>query len=364
MSGFFDDPFGTLINAGQDVLGTFIGSDKKIDIPKALGVLTTIGGATGLFDSDQKQVGYQGKIPEYDATRTQVPYDYVDEMETRRPGSLGRRYFSDTMFTAPSDTPQAQQVAQQQAQELFDNRTVAPMAAPTTQALDRPRQNYQPPAQQEFTGSTFDDFLQAIMDQAASGDSSNQPTQPGGPGPATQHPDLGGLSLGGLGANGPPAGWGLKSPKYNPTTGKYEAQGYTWIGQDGQKQPNQADLDALLQWQRRFDPSKSEASWSEWAGRPTGYAQGGIATLQGGGYMQGRTDGMADEVPASIDDVQEARMAHGEFVLPADVVSHLGNGNSEAGAQQLYDMMDRIRAARTGNPKQGREIDPDQFVPV
>jgi hypothetical protein len=72
---------------------------------------------------------------------------------------------------------------------------------------------------------------------------------------------------------------------------------------------------------------------------------------------------MADKIPARIGENQEARLSHGEFVVPADVVSHLGNGNSEAGSKRLYEMMDRIRQARTGNTKQGRQINPNKFLP-
>ena len=92
-------------------------------------------------------------------------------------------------------------------------------------------------------------------------------------------------------------------------------------------------------------------------------AQGGM--LQGNGYyLGGTTDGMADEVPATIDNSQPAALSDGEFVVPADVVSHLGNGNSEAGATQLYSMMDRVRKKRTGTVKQGTEINPMQQLPA
>ena len=88
-------------------------------------------------------------------------------------------------------------------------------------------------------------------------------------------------------------------------------------------------------------------------------AKGGIA----GRYLQGHTDGMADKIDTSIDGNQPAKLSHGEFVIPADVVSHLGNGNSDAGAQKLYQMMDKIRMARTGTKKQGKQINPDKFMP-
>ncbi len=99
---------------------------------------------------------------------------------------------------------------------------------------------------------------------------------------------------------------------------------------------------------------------------PVGYATGGLTALAKGGvprYLNGASDGMADKIPARIDDGQEARLSHGEFVIPADVVGHLGNGNSEAGAQRLYTMMEQIRKARTGNPKQGKQINPNKFLP-
>lgn len=90
-------------------------------------------------------------------------------------------------------------------------------------------------------------------------------------------------------------------------------------------------------------------------------AHGGIARLPN--YLNGNTDGMADKLPANIDGKQEARLSHGEFVIPADVVGHLGNGNSNAGAQRLYDMMSRIRQARTGSPDQGKQINPNRYLP-
>ena len=93
-------------------------------------------------------------------------------------------------------------------------------------------------------------------------------------------------------------------------------------------------------------------------------ATGGIARLKRSRFLDGDTDGMADEKPAMINNEQPAALSDGEFVIPADVVSHLGNGNSEAGAKVLEDMMDRVRKARTGNEKQGKKIDPKKFLPA
>jgi hypothetical protein len=99
------------------------------------------------------------------------------------------------------------------------------------------------------------------------------------------------------------------------------------------------------------------------------YAVGGIADLggysdyaRGGRLLKGPGDGMSDDIPATIANKQPARLANEEFVIPADVVSHLGNGSSEAGAKQLYKMMDRIRKARTGTKKQGKQINPEKYL--
>lgn len=83
-----------------------------------------------------------------------------------------------------------------------------------------------------------------------------------------------------------------------------------------------------------------------------------------GGYLDGAGDGMSDSIPATIEGKQPARLADGEFVIPADVVSHLGNGSTKAGAKQLYKMLDKIRSARTGTKKQGKQINPSKYMPA
>lgn len=99
---------------------------------------------------------------------------------------------------------------------------------------------------------------------------------------------------------------------------------------------------------------------------PQNMAAGGISSLgsysDGGRMLKGPGDGMSDSIPASISGKRPARLANEEFVVPADVVSHLGNGSSDAGAKQLYAMMDRVRKARTGRKSQGREINPRKYM--
>lgn len=95
------------------------------------------------------------------------------------------------------------------------------------------------------------------------------------------------------------------------------------------------------------------------------FAQGGpIQKAAAGKLVTGDGDGMSDDIRANINGDQEARLADGEFVIPADVVSHLGNGSTEAGADRLYSMMDRIRKARTGRTQQAPEVDADKYLPA
>jgi len=93
-------------------------------------------------------------------------------------------------------------------------------------------------------------------------------------------------------------------------------------------------------------------------------AMGGIAGMAPPRYLRSATDGMADKIPASIDGSAPAALSGGEFVIPADVVSGMGNGNSDAGAKNLYAMMDRVRQARTGTTKQAPAIDPNKMLPT
>ena len=89
------------------------------------------------------------------------------------------------------------------------------------------------------------------------------------------------------------------------------------------------------------------------------YAGGGIA-----GLTRGAGDGTSDSIPAVIDNRQRARLSTDEFVVPADVVSHLGNGSTKAGAETLYSMMDRIRKDRTGKREQPKDVNSRNYVPA
>ena len=103
-------------------------------------------------------------------------------------------------------------------------------------------------------------------------------------------------------------------------------------------------------------------------GKMINMADGGVSSLggysDGGRMLKGPGDGMSDSIPGVIAGKQPARLADGEFVVPADVVSHLGNGSTDAGAKQLYSMMDKVRKARTGKKKQAPAVKANRYMPA
>jgi hypothetical protein len=167
-------------------------------------------------------------------------------------------------------------------------------------------------------------------------------------------------------------------PKTNPLTGELTENmaigGLTAAGETGLQANPQS-----------MNPTYIQQLANEYSITPQ-LAQQGIQTLQnvgiakaaggsvgskynlgsysdGGRLLKGPGDGMSDDIPASIADKQPARLADGEFVVSADVVSGLGNGSTDAGAKHLYKMMDNVRKARTGRKSQGKQIKADKYLP-
>ena len=110
---------------------------------------------------------------------------------------------------------------------------------------------------------------------------------------------------------------------------------------------------------------------AEYGMKRGGMARGGLSDLggysDGGRLLKGPGDGVSDSIPASIGDRQPARLADGEFVVPARIVSELGNGSTDAGARKLYQMMDRVQKARgktTGKGKVATNSRADKYLPV
>ena len=100
-------------------------------------------------------------------------------------------------------------------------------------------------------------------------------------------------------------------------------------------------------------------------GGQAGYNLGGYS--DGGRLLKGPGDGVSDSIPATIGDKQPARLADGEFVVPARIVSELGNGSTEAGARRLYAMMDRVQKARgktTGKNRVAANTRSEKYLPA
>ena len=100
-------------------------------------------------------------------------------------------------------------------------------------------------------------------------------------------------------------------------------------------------------------------------------AEGGIASLggysDGGRLLKGPGDGVSDSIPATIGDRQPARLADGEFVVPARIVSEIGNGSTDAGARELYKMMNRVQSARgktVGKNKVAKDTRASKYLPA
>jgi hypothetical protein len=259
----------------------------------------------------QPPVGYTGGIPNYTATRELVPNAFAStyttptgEVAPRRPGMAGRRYFTDTQFTQDTATP-------------FMGITAEQIAAQNQAAIDEQ--------------ALFESLLGGAATQRETTAAEQATTDTTGTGTA---PTLESLNVNVADGISPEeAGLVFNALDKEFATPEEVAEFYGFT------------TDEILKTYRDMGGTK--------------FAQGGNVN---GYYLGGPTDGMADQIPATIDNMQPAALSDGEFVIPADVVSHLGNGNSDAGAQNLYSMMDRIRQDRTGTTKQGRQIDPNKYL--
>ena len=166
---------------------------------------------------------------------------------------------------------------------------------------------------------------------------------------------------------------------HDPTYAEVKTAGETFV-------PNRATIEGAPQYQTPeqklgLAPNKPRdqtpdfyAMMNEKLAEQGGYAGGGdINAYSLGGYsdggrlLRGPGDGVSDSIPASIGDRQPARLADGEFVVPARIVSELGNGSTEAGAKRLYAMMDRVQKARTrtmGKGKVAVNSKADKYLPA
>ena len=370
-----------------------------------------------LGTGEAPKVGYQGSIPKYTAVRERV--GGLDDT-TRRPGSGGRRYFSDTTYAdkdKPAELAAAKTAAQTQAtglatlnkenpfyekrpesvmpkekeeKEEKEKKGIATISRPASKVIeDMPVPKYD-----EKGNVIKSDYLDEPLARVTTG-LGGAKASPGyffGPAdealpdtvktyrdyenwkssqgvktlPSTQNnafsdfynspeyksykdSQMGGMTTMDM----------YDSPYFGSisggSAGRAQDQAYTdYLTRTGQssliKAPQQTSVE--------LPPAQTDGQGNVIA------AYGGLMNLASGRYLRGATDGMADKLSANIEGKQPAKLSHGEFVVPADVVGHLGNGNSEAGAKRLYDMMDKIRQARTGTTKQGKQINPNKYLPA
>jgi hypothetical protein len=118
-------------------------------------------------------------------------------------------------------------------------------------------------------------------------------------------------------------------------------------------------------------PYKAGKTTTGATGGVVAFNQGGLGSLggysDGGRLLRGPGDGVSDNIPATIGDRQPARLADGEFVVPARIVSEIGNGSTEAGARKLYAMMDRVQRARrktVGKNKVATDTKAERLLPA
>jgi hypothetical protein len=154
---------------------------------------------------------------------------------------------------------------------------------------------------------------------------------------------------------------------YNPNTQNYSAATGVPGGEQQYFRPaytRMAEGGVASAPMQPLEPSTSRDSAVRYAG-------GGISHLgdysDGGRLLKGPGDGVSDSIPATIANKQPARLAYGEFVVPARIVSELGNGSTEAGARKLYAMMDRVQKARgktTGKDRVAVNSRADKMLPA
>jgi hypothetical protein len=326
--------------------------------------------------NQQAPVGYQGGIPDYTATRYQLPVD--PNAPATRPGAGGKRYFTDTTYTKGANpmgyVPPAPPTPIPVNQTPTPTTPTPTTPTPATPTPATPVPGYVPsnpnagPNWNPSDPSTWSadelTYAQGIKPRHEGKTLSDQQ----GTGTEWYHNQKGPVDLGDdyltdianlmteMKDNGPgPDGTGADISTGELSTLIQLAQQYGVSPEKMAQMAGTTTADAVARIREQF-PHLAHNYLTQY-----GYAKGGIASMAPR-YLAGPTDGMGDRVPTN-GSRQSPPLSDGEFVVPADVVSHLGNGNSQAGAQQLYSMMDRIRMARTGTPEQGKPIDPTKFTP-
>ena len=368
----------------------FLKLDNRDDVAtlaQFLGTGAVLGQNLGLFGSDrQPDIGYQGTVPKYTAVRDRVANTFDPN---RRPGSGGQRYFSDIRYV-----PEEGDVAAARTASIADAEGLAALNLTNPAKQVRVPRTLPPPIISPNTPTELPTVPTAESVMPVTPSPFTSPYQ------YIEDNPFNPLNIATPYNQGRKVNKGLSTIEkalmnYDP--GKYDRGlggllGLTKPGPEIKERPSFTEIDLGMNdpdkrirtafQKRRFGElpmtPKEEAEFLRALGTdyidragPKGsrrreYATGGIAELgtRKQRYLDGETDGMADEVPATIDNEDPAALSDGEYVIPADVVSHLGNGNSDAGAKVLDEMLSRVREARTGETEQAPEINPKEFLPA
>ena len=319
LKNFFTDP-----NTGdldwRKILSYGAGA---VGIAKALSAtdnLEGLKGFLGLDDQNKAPMGYMGGIPRYTVSREQVPNTYDPN---RRPGSGGQRYFTNTQYVPQGDDEGAFATAMSKAQ-----------ADAGTQASALEKMNLNNPARQNrpVYGQTDAQIQQRFKDIS-----------------------------------------GKMGPRFSGKDAQYEFMDYAnrygvGLGQlaEASGTPLRTIQEQVKKMSGLATPRATEPQTSFTNPFLINAAGGGLMSLPStkGYYLGGTTNGMADMIPASINGSQPAALSDGEFVIPADVVSAIGGGNSNAGAKQFYNMMDRVRQQAYGRKGQIKPVDLNKTFPA
>ena len=293
-----------------------------------------LAGGLGMFAPNRQKIGYQGGIPKFTAERNMVTAPPAGS----RPGAGGVNYSGDVNYVRQAGSPSTSSGGG--GGGGFDLGNVAKMAGGAGLAALLGNYLSKPGAMGNL----------ASIFKGIGGSASPGSTATGGR--VAKMPEV-------------TAGYPVGSDEFTGIDDQIRNRGM------GPQEPpllNDIEIDAELDRLRGEIPEYEMPTFDlpSYDDYPYFGPEGGFELAKGGSvprYLQGETDGMADKIPARIGRDQPAALSHGEFVVPADVVSHLGNGNSDAGAKKLYSMMDKIRQARTGTKKQGKRINPDKFMP-
>jgi hypothetical protein len=330
-----DTTSGNMFNV-SDLEKLFRNNPALSGIAKVLGSVGAGKLADKLFDVQGGPGGYKGGIPTLTASRQMLPIPTTmqnasGQTVARRPGSGGVTYFSPTRYLKPGETPEPAQV-----------QPNVPVQQPTSGGISElPQSGSGLPSGFWNDMRSVQQPQQSPAQRVAEGDAFYQSPEF----KAYQKSQEGMMSTDDM----------YDSPYFGPVSS----------GSAGRA------MDKAYEQYKGIAPRQNQMSSmpfdlsSDIGNR---FAGGGIANLggysDGGRLLRGPGDGVSDSIPAMIGKKQPARLADGEFVIPARIVSELGNGSTEAGARKLYAMMDRIKKARSKAKNIAADTKADKHLPA